>query len=305
MCDNCTDLNDDLSDLLNSPRKPTPIEPPPSYKPAEFIEDCPACHGRGVFVSWSGRVVGPCFKCKGKGKLSFKSSPQERAANKVARDAAKAEKARQLLEQIETWKLAEPEVWAWINDNRSSFEFAAAMYDALHKFGDLTEGQMNACRRCVEKQKARTAQRMAAAKAREDAAVAIDISKLETAFDKAKAKARESGAMGIKWLHLRLQSGEHSLSFSPGTPGSQWDGMIFVKEGDKKLGWIKNGKFTRRSECTDAEEAAILDACTDPLKAALAYGQRWSVCACCGRELTNKESIERGIGPICAETYGW
>jgi hypothetical protein len=25
----------------------------------------------------------------------------------------------------------------------------------------------------------------------------------------------------------------------------------------------------------------------------------------CGRTLTNDGSIERGIGPICAENYGW
>lgn len=33
------------------------------------------------------------------------------------------------------------------------------------------------------------------------------------------------------------------------------------------------------------------------------YGQVTGRCACCGRELTNEESIERGIGPICWEKY--
>ncbi len=31
------------------------------------------------------------------------------------------------------------------------------------------------------------------------------------------------------------------------------------------------------------------------------FGKRFGVCMCCGRLLTNPESIERGIGPICAE----
>jgi hypothetical protein len=37
----------------------------------------------------------------------------------------------------------------------------------------------------------------------------------------------------------------------------------------------------------------------------VAYGKRTGACSCCGRELTNGESIDRGIGPICAEKYGW
>lgn len=29
------------------------------------------------------------------------------------------------------------------------------------------------------------------------------------------------------------------------------------------------------------------------------------VCCICGRELTNHASIDAGIGPICADKYGW
>lgn len=35
------------------------------------------------------------------------------------------------------------------------------------------------------------------------------------------------------------------------------------------------------------------------------YGKLYGVCAICGRTLTNEESIERGIGPVCAERMGW
>jgi hypothetical protein len=35
-----------------------------------------------------------------------------------------------------------------------------------------------------------------------------------------------------------------------------------------------------------------------------AYGKLTSQCGCCGLPLTNKESIERGIGPICLDKYG-
>jgi hypothetical protein len=37
------------------------------------------------------------------------------------------------------------------------------------------------------------------------------------------------------------------------------------------------------------------------LAGAAALGKKWHRCMCCGRELTNPESIDYGIGPICRE----
>ena len=34
-----------------------------------------------------------------------------------------------------------------------------------------------------------------------------------------------------------------------------------------------------------------------------AFGQRTGICAMCGAVLTNPESVERGIGPICAGKF--
>lgn len=36
------------------------------------------------------------------------------------------------------------------------------------------------------------------------------------------------------------------------------------------------------------------------LSQAAALGKRWHRCMCCGKELTKQESIDRGIGPVCA-----
>lgn len=46
---------------------------------------------------------------------------------------------------------------------------------------------------------------------------------------------------------------------------------------------------------------AILD---NPLEFAKLQGQRYSYCVFCGRELTEKNSLTVGYGPICAEKYG-
>jgi hypothetical protein len=38
----------------------------------------------------------------------------------------------------------------------------------------------------------------------------------------------------------------------------------------------------------------------DPLAATVRYGHELGVCGMCGRALTNKESRDAGIGPVCA-----
>jgi hypothetical protein len=68
------------------------------------------------------------------------------------------------------------------------------------------------------------------------------------------------------------------------------------------------GKVTRKaldSRLPDDVKAIIMAAASDPLTAAIRYGKVSGECSCCGRELTNPESIERGIGPICADKFGW
>lgn len=69
----------------------------------------------------------------------------------------------------------------------------------------------------------------------------------------------------------------------------------------KYLGWVESTRTNiRDSGITDALEVMARDV----TGAAKLYGQETGSCACCGRELTVKESIERGIGPICAERFG-
>ena len=43
----------------------------------------------------------------------------------------------------------------------------------------------------------------------------------------------------------------------------------------------------------------------DPKAASKAYARESKHCGVCNRELTNPESIEAGIGPVCAERNGW
>jgi Family of unknown function (DUF6011) len=47
----------------------------------------------------------------------------------------------------------------------------------------------------------------------------------------------------------------------------------------------------------------LLEIEADPERAAVLYGKASGNCSICGRDLTDPESIERGIGPICAGKY--
>ena len=59
------------------------------------------------------------------------------------------------------------------------------------------------------------------------------------------------------------------------------------------------------SRLTDDVKAVLMEAARDPLTAAIRYGKQSGACSCCGRELTDPRSIQRGIGPICATKFGW
>lgn len=67
------------------------------------------------------------------------------------------------------------------------------------------------------------------------------------------------------------------------------------------------GKVTPQrldSRLADDVKAVLLEAAGDPLTAAIRYGKETGACSCCGRDLTNPDSIAAGIGPICREKYG-
>lgn len=282
------DLNDSLDDLLGGPIVGPAKAPPASYVPPDYSEPCSKCRGSGIWRG--GRSSGPCFACKGAGRLKFKTSPDHRAK---ARGRSAESKATKTETAINTFKAEHPDVWAWMDG--STFPFAVSLREALAKYGSLTENQLAAARRGIEK--------LAAAKAasveRVETAKTIDMSKIEAAFAKAGAK--------LKRPLLRVAG----FKIYPAKAGSRNEGSLYVRglSADKSeeiyLGRITGAKFIRSRECSTEQETTLLDAASDPQRAAIAYGRLTGHCACCGRLLTDPDSVARGIGPICADGYGW
>jgi hypothetical protein len=299
------DFEDDLSDLIGgAPRAPKADSKSGSHsgfvpvlERPEYSEGCPACHGTG---RWHGRGV--CFKCKGVGRRTFKTSPESRAKAR----ARGAEKRIEREADKALWREQHADAIAWAtrtaarNAQRGgTFDWPQKLLEGLEQYGTWTDAQLSKVQELMARDAAR-------AKEREQTYSAIvDATKIEAAFATARAKAARPGAIGIWTRPLKLRAGEMDLTFTPGSEGSQWAGMVFVRAGDKKLGAIKAGAFKRRFECGDAETAAVIEACQDPGKAAVAFGKAWGICTVCGRTLTDDESIARGIGPICADKYGW
>lgn len=58
-----------------------------------------------------------------------------------------------------------------------------------------------------------------------------------------------------------------------------------------------------RSKRSQVEVA--LKIAENPNAAATKYGHEIGRCGICGRRLTRQESRDRGIGPVCAERFGW
>lgn len=252
-----------------------------------FKENCKKCRGTGKFVGYTGFTLGECFSCKGAGFHEFKTSPQYRLN---ARTSTAARKERQATATIDAFAAQNPAEHAWMVKTAPRFEFAQSMLDAVVKFGSLTEKQLAAVQKCVAKDAERNVERAA----RVEAAPQIDISKIEVSF----LKAVEAG---IKRPKLRLAE----FKFSPAPVTGNNAGAIYVKAGETYLGKIAGGKLFKSRDCDASTEASILVAAADPEAAAIAYGRQFGQCAICARELSNQESIDRGIGPICADKFGW
>ncbi|QNV69357.1 hypothetical protein F7661_27945 (plasmid) [Pseudomonas sp. CFA] len=262
-----------------------------------FTEVCPRCRGTGRYhhASEHGTV---CLKCKGKGKLTFSTSPEARAAARIKSAAKKQAEAQKLqeeaLEKLKAFEALHPDIAGWWAD--TDFEFALSLRGAVMRTGKLTDNQIAAARKCVSKLEEAKAERLK----REAEAAQAPVLDL-TAISGAMGKARD---LGIKRPKMRLLAGDQGfvLSFAPDT--GKWGGSLYAKLQDGTyLGRITAGRFHPSRDTSTELAAAIFSACQKPLESAVAYGRRTGSCSCCGRELTNHGSIDAGIGPICESKF--
>tara|TARA_R110000868_G_scaffold409516_1_gene695189 strand:- start:456 stop:1112 length:657 start_codon:yes stop_codon:yes gene_type:complete len=218
--------------------------------------------------------------------MKAKANSQRRA---VAKADAQANKAAE-------WKEANPAEAAWMQASAERFEFARSMLDALNKYGHLTERQMETVQRLTVQDAERKAVRAVEQAARAESAPVVSVEAIEVAFNNAKQA-------GVKFPKLRLDE----FVFSPAGENSKNAGAIYIKtKGDGVyLGKVAGGRLFTSRDCTTEAAERITAVSSDPKQAAVAYGMKFGACSVCGRQLTDSDSVARGIGPICAENYGF
>jgi hypothetical protein len=236
------------------------------------------CRG-GDFISYTGRVVGPCFYCKGTGKIlraanyeANKKAREERRARLAAEAAAEYEAACQ--RRIDAFKAKQPEIAGWLAANRTDSEFARSLCDAVANFGNLSVGQEAAVRKILNR----------------DA--------------EAKQAAATGGELDVSNLkgYYAVPDGETRLKMLVSHPGKQsrWYGYTFVSDGAAYGERRTYGKQSPGGKYQGQIQDQLRAILADPRAAQIAYGKLTGVCGVCGRKLEDEESVAAGIGPICA-----
>jgi hypothetical protein len=106
---------------------------------------------------------------------------------------------------------------------------------------------------------------------------------------------------------VRFACGDMLFKMKPAKVTSMNYGSIYITTDDGiYCGKLReDGKFLASRDCPDCDMSQALGLfCEDPKAAVIAYARRTGRCAICGRTLTNAESIELGIGPICLANLG-
>jgi hypothetical protein len=244
----------------------------------EATFQCPACKGRGRFVSYAGRDVGACFKCKGKGNvgkgvIAAAKGKQTKLANQAKFQADNADAIAYLRKRA---------------DKGSTFY--QGFLAKLTEYGTLTEGQLA----LVYKDMAKDAEFYAAKNAeREAARPVIDISAIQTMFAKASEKLTKKPVFRMDGFQIETDR----------VVGHQ---TLWIKDTEqgKYVGKVEGGKFNAFRAANDKTLPALEAVAADPTGAAIAYARKFKACCCCGKALRNPVSVLAVVGPVCGPKWG-
>lgn len=255
---------------------------------------CSRCGGDGV-ASFGLHLQhrGKCHSCNGKGY--FLTSPKQRKDASASRGRSRVKKADAAAVRAEQWKLDNAELHQWMMDNRDWNSFAHDMVDVVTKYGALSENQHNAIVRTMDKCIAGKQERNATRQVEAAAKRTIDLSKIRDLFDIAISHGLKKPAFIIGGLRISIAPAHGKNA-----------GWLYVKDNGEYAGKISaEGKFYGIRDHRVEIEAELVEMARNPAEAAMAHGRETGNCSCCGRLLTDPNSIELGIGPICAGNWGF
>lgn len=289
-----SDFDSFIDSLIETP---APIKVKAKSRAVTF--PCGQCGGTGLYQG--ARVhqeKSHCFACRGTG--SFKTDPRKLAANREKAAMKRRAEADVKAGLIADFAKEHPAMYAELKGAHINHDYGYGSGGATNDFivslagqffskGQLSDKQIAAWYRGKEKLEAKKLER-------EAARPTVDLGRIEELF----AKVQERGAKKPAYYADGLR-----LSLAPAAGVNA--GAIYIKdEQGTYLGKVKGSRLSMAYEAKaqEATVAAKLQVIAmDPLDAAIKYGKKTGVCACCGRELTDPVSIARGIGPICEDKW--
>ena len=201
------------------------------------------------------------------------------------RKFAAQQKARLMAPENKTkFNEANPGLIDALRELTSWNSFAASLVEQFDDRGSLSEKQTGAAVAMLMKVKANKANRAEAP--------TVDLSNVVAMFNKAHE--------AIKTPKFRFE--DLVISRAPDTGANA--GALYVKVDGEYAGKVKEGKWFGLRSAPQETLSKLQQIAESPLDSAVAYGRKTGNCAMCGRDLTKHESIDRGIGPICAERFG-
>jgi hypothetical protein len=252
----------------------------------EVKHPCGRCRGTGKWTSYSGYKTGKCHACRGTG--FFKTSAAVRAKGRASAANTKVKK-------IAAFTAEHKELVAFLKDSVSWNSFARSLMDGLNTKGTMHPNGVIAAEKMMAKTMAARAAKDASRAAEEAAAPTFDLRKIHTLFDTALANGKNKRAL----------LGGEGMKITPAPEKGKNAGHLYVKVDGEYAGKIDAaGKYHAGWGSKIDVETDLTKIAADPSGEARLYGMRTGRCACCGRELTNEDSIKLGIGPICAEGWG-
>lgn len=238
---------------------------------------CPDCRGGGVFIAYTGRRVGPCFKCKGTGALTVGQAAY-----------VKGEKTKE--EKREEWRKEYAAEIAYMTKRMHHWPFARKMLDNIAEYGSLTENQMLAIQKAMTEDAVKNEEW---AKTKERNSGDVDLAAITKLFDTARSHNVKRPIWRAAGFEINL-----SRNFN--------DNTLWVKDATTRqnLGKVMDGKFIAFHAAQEGTLAKLQEIAADPTAAAIAYKDAYNRCCCCGRSLKTNVSVVAGVGPVCAENWG-
>tara|TARA_R110000851_G_scaffold332224_1_gene507777 strand:+ start:143 stop:1051 length:909 start_codon:yes stop_codon:yes gene_type:complete len=278
--------SDEFAELQNST---STVNQPKARK---SLHKCGSCNGTGTWKGVKGDVYlgytniqGKCFKCKGKG--GFTTSSEDRAKARASR----VQKANQdIIKNIASFRVDHNDLYIFLHGQAVDFnDFAISLLDDIKKYGGLTEKQLAAAYRMLGRQVAYEEGKKEEAKPKAQ----YDLSEIKARLVNAETKVNKAKF---------IAGDNYEFSLAPAS-GKNF-GSVYVKYNKDYLGKInEQGEFFGyKTEQKHLD--AIREISENILESVIAFGRKTGKCGCCNRKLTNKASVELGIGPICKENFG-